>query len=226
MLSEKIIDEKYCYIYENDEADRFLIQAVDKHSLERLDREMEVIDRLSHDKPYGLAAFVIKDWNQELSPWKVPAVFGSDGFGGGAADTLAFVTKRLLPWLKDTYRRGGETGFYIGGYSLAGLFALWAAYQTDAFSGVAAVSPSVWFPDWDVYAASHSIRAPRVYLSLGQREEKTKNQVMSRVGDNIRSQYDLMCRDNGVRECVLEWNPGNHFVDSEIRMAKGFAWLL
>ena len=25
---------------------------------------------------------------------------------------------------------------------------------------------------------------------------------------------------------ILEWNAGNHFVDSEKRMAKGFAWLL
>ena len=26
--------------------------------------------------------------------------------------------------------------------------------------------------------------------------------------------------------CILEWNPGNHFRESEIRTAKAFAWLL
>ena len=25
---------------------------------------------------------------------------------------------------------------------------------------------------------------------------------------------------------ILEWNAGNHFVDSEKRMAKGFSWLM
>lgn len=30
--------------------------------------------------------------------------------------------------------------YIIGGYSLAGLFALWAAYQTDVFCAVAAAS--------------------------------------------------------------------------------------
>lgn len=31
--------------------------------------------------------------------------------------------------------------------------------------------------------------------------------------------------DSGIR-CTLEWNEGNHFRDSDMRMARGFAWLL
>lgn len=226
MRSEQIIEGKHCCFYENDKADIFLIQAVDKHDCEMLDREVEMIKELSSDKPFSLVSFLIEDWNHELSPWEAPAVFGSKGFGGGAADTLAFVTEVLLPRLEKDYGSKDKLKFYLGGYSLSGLFALWASYQADAFDGVAAVSPSVWFPDWDTYLTSHAIQTTKVYLSLGEKEEKTKNKVMSKVGDNIRRQHEFLCKDSTVAACTLEWNPGNHFADSEIRMAKGFAWLL
>ena len=63
---------------------------------------------------------------------------------------------------------------------MAGLFSLWAAYQTDAFAGVAAASPSIWFPDFLQYMKEHDIRTESVYLSLGDREEKTRNPVMAK----------------------------------------------
>ena len=63
---------------------------------------------------------------------------------------------------------------------MAGLFSLWAAYQTDAFAGVAAASPSIWFPDFLQYMKEHDIRTESVYLSLGDREEKTRNLVMAK----------------------------------------------
>ena len=50
----------------------------------------------------------------------------------------------------------------LGGYSLAGLFALWAATRTDTMYGVAAASPSVWFPGWPGYEAAHPIQTQRV----------------------------------------------------------------
>ena len=226
MGTEKIIGGKRCCIYENSSANSFLIQAVDKQNLEALDREVEIIKALASGIPFSLAAFMIDDWNNELSPWEAPAVFGENDFGGSAADTFAYVTEVLLPGLRNIYGQNCWMNFYLGGYSLAGLFALWASCQTDVFSGVAAVSPSVWFPGWDTYMTSHSIQAPQVYLSLGAKEEKTKNKVMSRVGENIRLQYELLCKESTVKACTLEWNPGNHFADSEMRTAKGFAWLL
>ena len=50
------------------------------------------------------------------------------------------------------------------------------------------------------------------------------NPVMAKVGNDICKQYELLTKQ-GVNT-ILEWNAGNHFVDSEKRMAKGFAWLL
>ena len=93
-----------------------------------------------------------------------------------------------------------EKTYFIGGYSLAGLFALWAAYQTDVFKGVAAASPSMWFPGFADYMRENIIHAKFVYLSLGDKEEKTRNPVMAAVGDRIREAYGLL------REQVQPWN--------------------
>lgn len=217
-MIEKMVGSKKCFIYQNENASNCLIQPVDAHDLELLDKEIEAIRQLT-EKPFILAAFLIEDWNRELSPWEAPAVFGKENFGSGAHETLSYITESLIPFIKSEY--DGITDFYLGGYSLAGLFSLWAGYQTDIFKGVAGVSPSVWFPNWDSYIQSNKMKAPRTYLSLGDKEGKTRNKVMSAVGDRIKMQYDILHNDR-----VLERNSGNHFVDSDKRTARGFAWLI
>ncbi len=117
---------------------------------------------------------------------------------------------------------GENTKLCLGGYSLAGLFALWTATKTELFTGVAAASPSVWFPGWPDYVQEHPILAKRVYLSLGDREERTKNPVLAAVGDRIRALHESLREEHTT---VLEWNPGNHFRDSEGRTAKAFSWV-
>ena len=107
---------------------------------------------------------------------------------------------------------------------MGGLFALWACCQTDRFLGAAAVSPSVWFPGFTEYTASRRMLTDRVYLSLGDREEKTRNPAMATVGNRIRELYAQLC-SQGI-SCCLEWNKGNHFMDLEERMAKAFAWAM
>ena len=74
------------------------------------------------------------------------------------------------------------------------LFALWASYQTDKFEGIVAASPSVWFPKWIEYAKDNKPLSKSIYLSLGDKEEKTKNPVMAQVGNAIRRQND----SNGI----------------------------
>ena len=141
-------------------------------------------------------------------------MFGRESFGDGAADTLSEVLK---------YCTDRDKTYFIGGYSLAGLFALWAAYQTDVFKGVATASPSVWFPGFVEYMRDNRIRTDAVYLSLGDREEKIRNTVMAAVGVKIREAYTLL-KDQGINT-TLEWNQGNHFRDADIRTAKAYAWL-
>ena len=188
-----------------------------------IEREAEFIQELTNRTDFLLAAVKVDIWNEDLSPWPAPPVFGNKPFGDKAEDTLAFLLEELIPSIPGDSDVGTRM-YYIGGYSLAGLFALWAAYQTHLFAGVAAASPSVWFPGFREYVKENRIQTGAVYLSLGDKEEKTRNAVMSQVGDAIR-EIDDHYRKNAI-PCFLEWNPGNHFREPELRMAKGFAWLM
>ena len=213
------IEDKNCFFYQDGNANKCIIQPVDEHELGMLDAEIKEIKRLTNDNSFLLVAVLIDDWNKELSPWKAPAVFGKEGFGCGAADTLCFIRDFLISYIRSSYRNVSE--YYLGGYSLAGLFSLWAGYQTDIFRGIAAVSPSVWFEGWDQYILANTIMAKKTYLSLGDKESKTKNKIMSTVGERIRMQYECLRNDH-----ILEWNVGNHFAQPDIRTAKGFSWLI
>ncbi len=218
---EYLLSDRKYFLYHDVDATQLLIQPVDEHDLGLLDREIEVIKSMT-GKPFSLVGLLIHEWQHELTPWGAPPVFGKEPFGNGAQETLHFIVDKLLPALID--RNMTTTHCMLGGYSLAGLFALWTAYQTDKFEGVVAASPSVWYPKWIDYASEKRPFVNSIYLSLGDKEEKTKNPVMSQVGNAIRRQYSLLSEQ--IDNTILEWNPGNHFIDSEKRMAKGFAWLL
>lgn len=203
----------------NRQSNTVLIQMVDARDLSLMEREFDLIRSRTKERDFLFAAAQVHDWNRDLSPWPAPPVYGAEDFGGGAAATLSCLLEEVVFPLQRADRR-----FYLGGYSLAGLFALWAAYQTDVFSGTAAVSPSVWFPGFREYAAENRPRTNAVYLSLGTKEEKTRHPVMAQVGRAIRDIHGQLERTGTV--CALEWNEGNHFREPEKRMAKGFAWLL
>lgn len=201
--------------YGNCTARTVLLQPVGEYDPESIENEIAVI-RKNSAEDFRLTAFRVCDWNRDLSPWKAPAVFGGEDFGGRAADTLGEIMK---------YCAEDRTKIYcIGGYSLAGLFALWAAYQTDCFRGVAAASPSMWFPGFPDFMREHEIQSRHVYLSLGDKEEKTRNPVLAAVGKQIRAAYVLLREQN--TDCIFEWNEGNHFKDAALRTAKAFLWVM
>ena len=202
------------YEYGNPEADTVLIQPTGEHEMASLENEVREIEKRT-SKEFRFIATKVENWNDDLSPWKAPAVFKTEDFCGGASKTL----ENIIALCADKNRK-----YYIGGYSLAGLFALWAACQTDIFSGVAAASPSVWFPGFIDYMKTYKMKSQNVYLSLGDREEKTRNPVMAQIGNCIKEEYRCLL-ENGIN-CILEWNKGNHFKEADIRTAKAFAWIL
>lgn len=176
--------------------------------------------------PFTLAAVTPSDWESDFSPWPAPNLRPSDPpFAGNAQTFLRQLTQTVLPSIRAGYRPpDSRTPCYLAGYSLAGLFALWSGYESGAFDGVAAVSPSVWYPGFVPYATERAPKTRAVYLSLGDREENTRHPVLSDVGNAIRSVSFSLDRTE-VRH-VLEWNEGNHFRDESLRVAKGIAWLL
>ena len=218
-----VIDSKSCIGYITDTAKYLLVQPVDEHDIEVLDNEVEEIEK-NTEKQFSLIAFKIEDWNNELSPWEAPPAFGKKSFGSGATETLEFIESRLIPMVKDKYNLDNDIKFILGGYSLAGLFSLWSAYKSNTFLGIAAASPSVWFSGWEEFMNNNTPLSSTIYLSLGDTEEKTRNKVMCAVGDNIRKQKELLKNDN--INTILEWNKGGHFSNSDLRVAKAFAWCI
>ena len=203
------------FYYGDPSSNLVLIQPVDEHDLSFIDNEIKEIKKLTNNKDFLLIAFKVNNWNKDLSPYKAKAVFGKEDFGDGASNTL----KEILSVCNDLNKT-----YIIGGYSLAALFAIWASYNTNIFKGVAASSPSIWFPNFINYMKDNIIKTNNVYLSLGDQEEKTKNPIMSKVGICIKEAYELL-KDSNIN-CFFEYNKGNHFIDAGIRTAKAFAWII
>ena len=161
------------------------------------------------------------DWNKDMSPWKAEAVFkGEADFDGGADSYLKILTEELIPQAKRDYGLIPEKT-YIAGYSLAGLFSLYSLYNTDYFDGACSCSGSLWYPGFREYAIDNDFKKipARIYLSLGDKEAKTKNPIMSKVEENTRILYEHYV-SKGI-DAAFVLNPGGHFKDERKRLQQG-----
>lgn len=201
----------------NKESKNILIQCIDDHDESLLEKEIELIKRYS-TSDFCLITIKVDDWFNDLTPWKMKPIFGKQAFGDGASNLIKFIKENILLNYDSSY------SIYIGGYSLAGLFALYSSYYLDNIKGVAACSPSLWFKDFKEFAFNNETKTNLIYLSLGDKEELSKNKIMKEIGSLIKEFNSYYLSIN--KECYLEMNKGNHFVDNEIRIAKGFAYLL
>ena len=173
--------------------------------------------------------------DDELSPWPAPAVWkGQAPYKGQAAAHLKWMTEECMPEVEVRLRAMGilQQIPMIAGYSLAGLFALWAGWTSGNFARVASVSGSLWYPGFTDFIRDNTPRTgmkegpglEKAYFSLGDRESRTRHPLMSRV-DACTAEVVERVRSYGI-ETTFEWNPGNHFDHPELRMARALAWLL
>lgn len=208
------------YVHDNPVA--LLIQPLERKEVATIGHEVALIAQHT-SRPFVMAAFKIDDWHLQMSPWHDDAISRREEVGHHAEETLRFITHRLLPVLQ---QRFGDLPVVLGGYSLAALFSLWAATQTDVFTGIAAASPSVWIDGWQTFASSHPILSKVAYLSIGRKEEHVRNLSMARVGANIRFEQQLLEQQLGPNNTTLQWNEGGHFDHMDARTAQAYAWTL
>ena len=205
----------------NRDAKIVLLQIIGEHELPLLEDELSHIKAVTRSTDFLFVTVQVDSWNDDLSPWVAEPIFGDAAFAGNAEKLLIRIKNEVIvPLLSDNQ----DIKIFAGGYSLAGLFVLWAGYQTNLFEGIAAVSPSVWFPGFVDFVHNNKILANRVYLSLGDKEAKTRNQILAQVENDIRDVYRTL--EDYRLSCILVWNQGNHFKEPALRMAKGFAWLM
>lgn len=176
--------------------------------------------------PFTLVAISDLDWNHDMVPWDSPPAFkNAEPLTGGADDYLRLLTEEIIPTAEKESagvpcRRG------IAGYSLAGLFALYAIYRTDLFSRVGSMSGSLWFLGMKDYIFSHEPKRwpDCMYFSLGDKENKTRNPVLRNVRQNT-EEIQAFYQAKGI-DTVFRLNPGNHYDHAVERTAAGFCWLL
>lgn len=176
--------------------------------------------------PFTLVAIGGLAWNRELSPWACDGtVRDSEPFGGQAAGFLDELLNQIIPQVESSLPRP-PSWRGIAGYSLAGLFSLWTLWQADVFDRAASASGSLWFPGFIDYAHEHAmaVTPDSAYLSLGKKETKTPNRMMRHVLDDTRAMEALLV-ERGI-PTTLELNPGNHFAQTDLRMAHGIHWIL
>lgn len=149
------------------------------------------------------------DWNYCMTPWKYHDK--NMGKTGGGEEFLSWFISEIYD---EKYQRQ-----YIGGYSLGGLFALFAACEKELFDGVMSVSGSLWYPGALEYFNEKSVgkRIGKIYMSLGDKESLTKNAEREKVGFNTEKLAEVFGR---TKEVFFEYNRGGHFTDISERIVK------
>lgn len=173
------------------------------------------------DFDFNLLVISSLDWNSELSPWKIPDISKYEPpFTGGAKQHLDWLLNEALPkGLEHISATPSKT--YIAGYSMAGLFALYAMFESEAFERAACMSSSFWFPKFKEYVLSQELKhvPEKLYFSLGDKEAKTKHQILKTVQENTEAIVEHL-QQAGVN-VTFEMNEGNHFKDVAWRIARG-----
>lgn len=175
---------------------------------------------------FALAAIRPRSWNDDLTPWPCPGIFADDApFGGNAQAQLHLLEHEIIPTIEHDLPKQPDQRL-IAGYSLAGLFATWAVFESALFSGVASASGSFWYPDFTQFVREHAPASPvtRAYFSLGSKEAHTPSRLLRNVAQGTQQVTDSF-RAKGIKT-TFEKNPGNHFKEPALRMAKGIRWML
>lgn len=198
------------------------------------------IDLPEHPFPWdeaarGLSANVVvvpvPCWDDALTPWPAAGLRAGQRFGGRADKTL----EELQGAAPRMERRLGlaPSARAICGYSLGGLFSLYAFARDACLSASGCVSGSVWYPGWVAWlrdgsagcacgrdAAGGAARERFAYLSVGSKEKRGPV-AFREVESDMEACADIL-RERGC-EALFEVGPGNHMQHHKKRLARALA---
>ena len=214
-------NEQYNFIKgKTDDAPLIVIPSFKDNSLD-LKKEIEKLT----DKDFSLLTIYVSDWNNDLSPYVASSVFkGISDFKGNADSFLDYV----LNLIKKVVLEESIKPIYkaLTGYSMAGLFAVYTLFKTNEFLKVGSVSGSLWYPLFIEFVKNNEVLhgISTFYMSLGDKEKKTSNKIMSQVETNSLIIFERIKPQ--FNNSKFELNSGNHFKDEGLRIAKCISYLL
>ena len=174
---------------------------------------------------HGVSIVVIEavDWNDDLTPWPAAGVFKkAKPFGGRAASFLNKLTDEIIP--KTEKELGIENAERtLLGVSLSGLFAVWAAFNTDAFTNIISISGSLWYDNFVEWMKDQTTlpQLKKVCMLLGEKEKNSKEKRMATVEERTLVAADILKAKSQVA-VSFELVEGTHFSPIMPRLERAF----
>ena len=174
---------------------------------------------------HSVSIVVIEDvnWNDDLTPWPAEGVFKkAKPFGGKATSFLNKLTDEIIPETeKDLGVEQAERNLL--GVSLSGLFAVWSAFNADAFTNIISISVSLWYDglvEW-MKEQSLSPRIKKVCMLLGEKEKNAKEKRMATVEERTQAAANIL-KEKTQASVTFELVEGTHFSPIMPRLERAF----
>lgn len=180
---------------------------------------------LQQERTATIVTVPVTDWNAALTPWQASGIYrGEPNFGGQGQRTLSELVGTLIPAV-EADEGLSPTGRAICGYSLGGLFALYALTHCEAFVACACLSGSVWYEGWVEHLGELplDLAGHFAYLSIGTKERKAARPILKTVQDRMEQCVGILQQAG----CQVEYrtSPGNHMQHVSARLAAGLSAL-
>ncbi len=175
--------------------------------------------RLTAGRPCTYVNVPVSNWDDDLTPWLAPGLYRGDAaFGGHAEQTCRHLFDEVVPSVERAYGLAPRARG-LAGYSLAGLFSLYAFARHEDVAAAAGVSPSVWYDGWVPFLQAAPLPGAGrfAYLSVGSQEKRGSPARLRTVEDDLLQTARILEGDGA--QVVYTVGPGNHFQHVEERLA-------
>ena len=169
--------------------------------------ELTAIEELSTRFETNIVTISEMDWNNDMTPWKSPAVKEGE-FGGRASQFLDRLKGDIFFNLESSLQIRNPKRYLIG-LSLAGLFSVWAGIMKPLFEGIASISGSFWydgFADW--LMKQEDLKCVRFYVSMGEKEKETKVKRFANIEEDTMKVVETLMLKGA--EVTFEVTDGGH----------------
>ena len=183
------------------------------------------LSQLSLGLRSNVVSIPVASWDDSLTPWPAEGVYREEpDFGGGAGSALSELLDNAIPTIEQANDLT-PTQRAICGYSLGGLFSLYAFTHAHAFDACGCLSGSVWYEGWVDHLRSLDLdlTGKFAFLSLGTKERRAARPILRTVADNMEACAGIL-RQCGC-EVRYEQGPGNHLQHIPERVAAGITAL-